>query len=58
MREWRERHGHTIKTGAAALGLSTRQFSYYMSGQYPVPDTIAKLAGYLDRDLATTEQRA
>jgi hypothetical protein len=44
LEEWRERHGHSLTTGAKALGLSRRWFAACLSGQAsPIPLSVALL---------------
>ena len=39
--EWVHRHGMTQQAAADALGLSRRMLAYYLSGEKPVPRTVA-----------------
>ncbi|MFT4265710.1 MAG: DUF2442 domain-containing protein [Xenophilus sp.] len=39
--EWMYRHGLTQQQAANALGLSRRMLGYYLSGEKPVPRTVA-----------------
>ena len=44
---WMHRHGLTLDTGAAALGLSRRMLAYYRSGEKPIPRTVGlAMAGW------------
>lgn len=49
LQSWQSRHGHTLDTGAEALGLSRRMFAYYLSGEKPITQTVALLCAALDR---------
>ena len=53
-REWRTRIGLTLTGAGLALGMSRRMVASYQSGEWPVPKPIAKLCGYLERDLRRT----
>lgn len=39
--EWMHRHGLTQQAAADALGMSRRMLAYYVSGEKPVPRTVA-----------------
>lgn len=39
--EWMHRHGLTQQAAADALGISRRMLAYYVSGEKPVPRTVA-----------------
>jgi predicted transcriptional regulator len=46
---WRQRHGHSLTSGAEALGVSRRTFADYLAGSYSIPQTVALLCAALDR---------
>ena len=47
---WKERHGYSHATGAEALGVSKRQMTYMLSGELPIPQTVALLCAAIDRE--------
>lgn len=50
LRDWRERHGHSLASGAEALGITRAMFARYIreADPAPIPRTVALLAVALD----------
>ena len=48
LQAWREAYAQSLTMGAHALGVSRRQFAAYLSGEDPVPLTIAILCTAYD----------
>jgi transcriptional regulator with XRE-family HTH domain len=46
---WRDRHDLSLTKGAAALGVSRRQFMKYLRAETEIPETIALLAAAIDQ---------
>lgn len=54
---WRQRHGHSLSTGAEGLGISRSLFARYLAGELAIPQTVALLTVMLDRLAARKKQR-
>ncbi len=48
-RRWMDGHKMTLDSAAAALGLSRRTIAYYLSGEQPVPKTVALATAGFER---------
>jgi len=48
LQSWRERHDHSIATGAETLGIGKATFSALLAGERAIPPTIALLCAALD----------
>lgn len=57
LRAWRERHGHSLASGAEALGVSRDMFAKYLGARSGIPRTIALFTAALDR-IAELEGRS
>lgn len=49
LQAWRERHRHSLKTGAEALGVSRATFAAWLAKERPIPPTVAMLCSAIDR---------
>ena len=49
-RAWRNRMGLSLTGAGLALGISRRMVAAYQSGEYPVPEKIARLCVYMLAD--------
>jgi len=52
-----ERHGVTVDEAVHMLGKKRRILYYYLSGEHPIPQTIANLCALYDKDLAKIPRR-
>lgn len=49
LQEWRDRHEHSLASGAAALGIGKSTFAAMLAGTRPISETVALLTVAIDR---------